>query len=230
MEDNDKVMVNRTIALVDFQSHLHNLRPWVGQKKLKAVFDEIPTKEIREICLLNITDNEWLIKRIKAYLKINDYETVFMLLRRLGIETSSGDSKNSALQLMIEVAEKCLEDFPDSYYLKDALVILCGKLYNSPELYNERARKLFTDILNKYDRKDRYGTYEKEAQILIRVFLLLSKLGDKSFLGQLRECLPDAQNLKHLMSYSNTCRDEVLADGLRLLLMRHFENLNDVNT
>lgn len=230
MEGSNKIPVRRTFELGDFQSHLRCLRPWGGQEELKRVFDEIPLKEIREICLSNINDNEWLIQRIKTYLEINDYPTVFMLLRTLGIKTSGSviDLQNDALQIMIEVAEKCLKE-NDSYNLKDVLVILCDKIYNRPEIYNEGVRKLLEEILKKYERLDRYGIYEKEAQILIRIFLLISKLGDKSFLPLLRTYLPDAKNLAHLMKYSNTCRDEVLADGLRMLLIRHLENLGDAD-
>lgn len=220
--------VEWTVTLEQLNRYLSSLRPWSGQEELKLEFDEMPVQEIREICLENITDIGWLTARVKAYIGINDYPTVFMLLRTLGrLPTSSDDSQKNFLELMVEVARVCLESFKHRFYLKDALVILCGKLYYNPELYNERVRKLFEDILKKYDGNGRYGMHEEESRILIRIFLVLSKLGDKSFLPQLREYLPSVKYLAHLMAYSNTCKDEVLAEGLRLLLIRHLENLPD---
>lgn len=221
--------IKRTITLEQLESYLGGLRPWGGQEVLKTVFDEMQVEEIRHICLGNITDRAWLTAKARAFFEMNDYPTVFMLLRELAIlsgEPNCGeDFKKNVLQLIAEVARKCLGDFYYRGYLKDALVILCGKLYHDPKLYNEEIKKLFGDILKEYNGKDRYSACGETSRILTRIFLILSKLGDKSFLPQLRECLPDAKYLVHLMGYSDTCKDEVLMEGLRSLLIRHLENL-----
>ena len=216
-------------ATRSFEEFLSSLRDWSpnrAEDNSRTIFDEIPIEEIRQRCLGNIRDVKWLTERVKTYLECHDFKTVFMLLRTLAV-SGGEESQPKILQLMVDVTRKCLEDFHSRFYLKDALVILCGKLYYSPQLYNEEVKKLFEDILKRYDKKGRYGTYEEESRILTRIFLILSKLGDKSFLPQLRECLPDAKNLSHLMSYSHICKDEVLADGLRILLIRHLENLEE---
>jgi len=216
-------------ATRSFEEFLNSLRDWSpsrAEANSCTIFDEIPIEEIRQRCLGNIRNVEWLTERVKTYLGCNDFKTVFMLLRTLA--GSGGElSQPKILQLMVDVTKKCLEDFHSQYYLKDALVILCGKIYYSPQLYDEEVRKVFQNILTRYDRKGKYGVYEEEARILMRIFLTIGKVGDKTFLSLLRKNIPDTKNLNHLMEYTHTCKDEIAAEGVRMLLIRYFENLED---
>lgn len=70
--------VESTIKADDYFSIFRPLYPALNEEMLQEVFDKIPIKEVREVCIhgLSKKDNskiDWLIERTKAYLEI-EYE------------------------------------------------------------------------------------------------------------------------------------------------------------
>lgn len=205
-EKTEKEELKGTGSFTDF------VRAIYSKADAKRIFDEIPVEEVRQKCLGVIgpdyeEDVEWFAEKVKKHLAVHDFKTVFMLLRALASYRSEYNDyeKTKILPLMVDLVESCLGYQYGGYYLKDALVILCGKIYNSPQLYDEKVRKIFQDILERYDRNYTYGMYEEESRVVMRVFLTIAKIGDETFLPLLRKNIPDAKNLKHLMNYSHTC-------------------------
>jgi hypothetical protein len=164
-----------------------------------------------------------MLERVSAYLAAQDFNTAFSLLRSLATFSNNIDYEKKIVNSMVAVTEKCLKK--DVWHLKEPLVILCGKIYHYPQFYNEEIRKLFMDILEKYDHRSKCGTYAEEARILLRIFLTVAKLNDKEFLPLLKKYLPDAPSIIRLAEYSHTCKDEIIAEGSRMFLINHLENL-----
>lgn len=224
-ETENSFKVKQTVSLEELLSSLPQNSYPVAAKIFHRVFDENPVKEVREACINKLCaewdfEVDWLTKRVKAYLEIGDYPTVFMLLRVLA--GHEGESQKDILGLMVETVKSCLQKYP--HYLKETLVILCGKIHHHPELYDETVKEVFQSILEKYDGKERYIS-DKKYRLLLRVFLSIGRVGDKTFLPLLRRNIPDQEYLAELMRYASVSKDEIIAEGIRLLVIRYLENL-----
>lgn len=222
---NERLEAKHTVTISEYLAHLSQLS---STNQIVEMFDSVPLQEVRKTCLERLPINssltvDLLIKRVRAFLAINDYPTVLMLLHELA--KSDVDGKN-ILRWITMVAEFFLERYPCYIdYLKETLVILCGKINHHPELYDNQVRAVLKKILEKYDRKEKYGSYERESRILSRVFLTTACAGDKNFLPLLQRNIPDKKNLAHLIKYTSVCRDKIEAEAIRILVIRYLENL-----
>ncbi len=188
-------------------------------------FDKITFKEARECFLQGISPDwypDWLAEHVEAYLEIDDFETVFMLLRTMA--NARHDIEKKAVALMVKTTEKILVNSPCyPSFLKDALVILCGKLNFEGSLYNEDVRAVFEKIIKKF-YPGIYGSSEEEARLISRVLFVIGHVKDKYFLPLL-EAKDDfsPEHLSHLMEYTSVCKDQLAMEGLRLLVIKYLE-------
>jgi len=194
------------------------------QEEARQVFDRCCIREIREACLTKIhADCEeeamWLISRVRAFLQINDYLTVFMLLRRLA--QFDKVVQKEVVELMAEVVKKCLTE--NSFHLKDALVILCGKINRRPEFYNEKVREIFQGILEKYDGKDK-RCWERDLLLVIRVFKSVARVKDVTLLDLIKRNSPRPGDSDSLFRYISIKEQEIILEGIRSLVIAHLES------
>lgn len=214
-----------------FGTRIGNLRSCHHYSDIRKLFDECPFKEVREACIKALapephsdSEAEWYLERVKRFIEIKDSYTAFLLLRRLACY--HGELEPQILDVMIKIVELCLVPYSGFYgQMKNALVILCGRLEHHPELYNEKARKLFCRLLGVYDRENenRGLTDPGKSRILKRVFWTIGRLKDRSFLPLLEKCLLNKKNRDHLMEYTSVCKDEIDVEGLRLLVIQHLK-------
>lgn len=225
MKKKESEEIARTESLAEVTSCLNF--NWQARRR----FDDYPIKEVRELCIKKFrapysdSDVKWFIERIKKFTELKDRDTVFLLLR--GVAHYHGELEPQILDLMIQTIEKYLGTHC-STNIKAAVVILCGKLEYHPELYNEKVRNLFCQILDEYDRKGRGNTiHQEESRILKRVFRTIGIVRDRSFLPLLEKCLPNEFSRNLLMNRISIDSDKADAEGLRLFVIQHLkEGLN----
>lgn len=198
---------------------------WHLQDSKKA-FDSMPIKEIREACLQQINpdceDNvDWLIKRVEAYLKMNDYETVCMLLRVLCRHQWS--QKQRIVDVLVDSIRFGMNSSYASNNIKDMLVILCGKLQYEEKLYNENTRKLFQEIIEKFYDSSVYGSNENNYRLVFRVLCIIMAVKDDSFIPILEKIDINKKELLHLAKYVSICKERIGLEGLRMIVLRHLK-------
>lgn len=150
--------------------------------RLWKIFDTTPVEEIRKRCIeeLKYPFKEQIplfTERIRAYLAINDYPTVFMLLRGL-IPANDEWTRGSISEVVFDVFEEALtkgKGFAEPQ--KEIAVIFCGFLAHDPESYSKRARDLVQKVL-----EIRHDGSEFIARIQVRLLNLVGKLKDVSLL------------------------------------------------
>ncbi|MDO8443862.1 MAG: hypothetical protein Q7S78_02690 [Candidatus Azambacteria bacterium] len=197
-----------------------------GFKDYREAFDNMPIREVREACLSEINpdweDNvNWLIKRVEAYLKIDDYETVCMLFRELC--RHQGSQKQRILDLMVDSIRSGMGSSYAYNNIKDMLVILCGKLLHEKNLYNENARKLFREIIEKFHEQCVFGSDDRKAQLISRILFVIAAVKDRTFIPILKKINIDKENLAHLMEYVSISKERINLEGLRMIVLRYLK-------
>jgi len=212
----EKFPVNPTQTLADWRAfHIKN-----------GDFDDFHFKEIREDFLKRINPDsrfDWLSERVEAYLEINDFETVLMLLRQF---SRLSYYQKEAVALMVKSANKILEYSERTGYssrLKEVIVILCGKINFYKEVYDDSVASIFEKILNKY-YPSCYGSDEDKSRLISRILLPIAHVKDRYFLPILKEKEPSKKELDHLMQYTSVSKDRIELEALRLLVIKHLEN------
>lgn len=198
-----------------------------GDKGYRKVFDTIPLKDVRERCVEYLIPTvketfDWLVERIEGFIAANDHETATMLLRKAVMY--EGEGKQKVVDLMVDCAHsirnrnKSLGQLRDqSKALKEVLVILCGKLHREPELYSQRVNSLFCRLLAYLSHT------EENARIRQRILRVIGRVGDASFLEQLKRETTHANTIA-LMGYLYDS-DTINFEALRLLVIAHLENI-----
>lgn len=195
------------------------------QRDARLVFDRYPIKEIREACLKKIYagNNEevtWLTERAKAFLRIKDYPTVFMLLRKLACH--NGEFQGIIVGLMAETAKGCLIDY--AFHLKEALVILCGKINHHPGLYDKNTREVFRGVLEKYDdRLSRTYCSHKDLLLVVRVLQSIGRVKDKTLLPLIKQNSLQSGDLDNLFRYISIKKEANALEGARSLVINYLE-------
>lgn len=196
--------------------------------KPKEVFDSVPIKEIREKCLQRIDpeweDNvNWFIKKIKAYSRIDDYETVCMLLRTFC--RHQGSQKQIILDLMVDSIRSGMKDSLGCAHnnIKDILVILCGKLQHEGNLYNENTRKLFQEIIEMFYNRSVHCADDRYYRLVSRVLFVVMTVKDDSFISILERKNINKNELAHLARYASVCKERIGLEGLKMIVLRHLK-------
>ncbi|MFH1990274.1 MAG: hypothetical protein ABIJ19_00230 [Patescibacteria group bacterium] len=217
--------------VVDFPvrktENVESFRVWAPQN-CKEVFDNMPIKEIREVCLKqmnsDLEDNVgWLVARVKTYVLIGDYETVCMLLRTLCQHQYSESQR--IVDLMVDAIRFGMINNYDCARrnIKDMLVILCGKLQYANDLYNENTRKLFQEIIEKFYERSVYGSDDKQSQLISRVLFVIAAVKDKTFISILEKIRINKINLAHLMEYVSISKERISLEGLTMIVLRYLK-------
>jgi len=189
-------------------------------------FDEFPITELREECLRQLNEDhgfDWLRERVEAYLEINDFKTVFMLLRK--IANYHGDKEHEVFELMAKTAKNILDlSRYQMSYLRDAIAILCNKIHHSDGFvfYNSNIKVVFEKIIEKH-YPSVYGNSEEEARLVSIVLLSIGHMKDGYFLPILESKEISEKELFYLMKYTSVSKERIKLEGLRILVIRQLK-------
>lgn len=200
-----------------------------ARQKAEEIFDSAPIREVREKCmelLRNPVYTEqfvWFEQRIRAYTRIGDFGTAFMLLRGLAYVPDS--LRKRAFDLMLEVFESILnaphERVPAfGYAWKDITVIFCGHLGHHPEDYNPRAGTIVLRILQK-GRSYAGWAFDDDCRILARLITIAARVKDVALAPVIEELVLPMRHkefkrygLENQFEYFSISKEKLLVDAL----------------
>ena len=185
---------------------------------IQRIFDAVPIEEVRKQCIAQLEYPyeeriQWFIDRIHAYLDINDYPTVLMLLRGL-VPATDERNHEKIFGVVLDVFERAFDTKAGGgrdELEKEITVILCGLLLRYPKAYNKRAKKLIQTVLQLRD------TNEWGLRIHLRLVNIIGVLRDTTFLPDVKKfILPmkdGYQNLESQFKYFSISEERRALDA-----------------
>lgn len=213
-----------TQELQDFVPHYNHYT----RQKIEEIFDSVPIREVREKCVVALRDPGyterfvWFEERIRAYVRIGDFDTVIMLLR--GLVYVPDSLRKRAFDLIIEVFESILNAphgrvTPFGSLWKDITVIFCGHLGHHPEDYNPQASTIVLRVLQK--GQDYAGWASDDGcRILARLIAIAARVKDVELAPVIEEFVLPMRHeefkrygLKHQLEYFSISKERLLVDA-----------------
>lgn len=194
------------------------------------LFDTMPLKIVREGCLAKLSwygdDLKWAQQRIRDSLEIDDFETVFMILRPMCIHGARGNQEE-VFGFVVDVFEQVLER--GGRFIKEISVIFCGYLKNHSDVYNERARALIKSVFSggwgMSPDKERY-------RVLKRLILIVAYVRDAELLSEVRKFVMPLtypalsnQGLDYKFKYLSVSEEEIEVDAHARQCVAYLEGL-----
>jgi hypothetical protein len=155
------------------------------RENLYKVFENCPLIEVRKECLGVILEDKfdinWLLEQMKRFLRISDLRGFFLIIKKLFpfFESLGCSTQQEIFNLLIEVSEEILSKNNFGIdYLRKALLGICTLIEYNRDFYNNRVRKIFTEIIGNYYSPISFYS-PKIAKSLEVVFCIIALTKDK---------------------------------------------------